>query len=345
MQVVRSLSEVLSQTRYDTIAIDIYGVLHDGIQTYPHSSDCLQGLSKAGIHTVLLSNSTRLQDMLDADLKKKFDIDSDSYTEVLSSGGMTKLFLQGVANHLCSRHDGETDCPATIRRKGLEETIDARSFTEQYLKTGQFFLLGDPSWQMPLYEHLAPTITRTSQWDEMEFVLLGKVCTAEGEEENNMDPCDEESVKAYYSQFLQYCLDRKIPIICANPDVEAPHGCHPDGTQRLICCPGYVGQMYEAIGGEVLYFGKPFSSIYNYLLAKTASPKGSGRVLCIGDNLATDVMGARRTGLDVVMILGGVHWKELETAKDEEWVDKVRQLCKQYGSDEPTYLMPLLRYQ
>ncbi|KAG0173559.1 hypothetical protein DFQ28_010168 [Apophysomyces sp. BC1034] len=343
MKIVTSLSEIFSQNKYDTLAIDIYGVLHDGFQTYPHSSACLQGLLDSGIHTVLLSNSTRLQDALNVDLEKDFAISPDSYTEILSSGEMTKIFMQGIANHLNGGHQKAAACLATARVKGVESAVQPDDFSGRYLKTGKFYLLGDPSWQEPLYEHLAPTVTRTVDWDEMEFALLGKVCATE-DSTIEMDPYDVEDVKAYYTPFLQHCLRRNIPIICANPDVQAPHGCHPDGTQRLVCCPGFVGEMYEAMGGMVLYFGKPYTSIYKYLLANKVSQKKDSRVLCIGDNVATDVMGAKRIGLDVVMILGGVHWQELGTMNDEELKQKVRQLCKQHGSEEPTYLMPLLRY-
>ncbi len=67
--------------------------------------------------------------------------------------------------------------------------------------------------------------------------------------------------------------------------------------------------------------------------------------MCVGDNVATDVKGATEAGLDIVMILGGVHWEDLKDAKDDEEMKlRVRELCKKFDSQEPTYLMPLLKY-
>jgi ribonucleotide monophosphatase NagD (HAD superfamily) len=60
------------------------------------------------------------------------------------------------------------------------------------------------------------------------------------------------------------------------------------------------------IGGEVIWYGKPYAPIYRHALALGGSP-AVGEVLAIGDGLETDMLGAARMGFDAVFITGGIH--------------------------------------
>ncbi|KAI9487746.1 MAG: HAD-like domain-containing protein [Benjaminiella poitrasii] len=351
MQLVQGFRDIFKQVKYDTIACDIYGVLHDGIEAYSYSKEALAELRQNDDHVILLSNSTRLQDKLDSAMSGKFGITVNFYDEILSSGLLTKFYLKDMAEYLETGQVKSSACHATARRHGRSTYMNPDEFAKIYLKTGKFFLAGDPDWQEPLYMPVSPTLTRVHDWDEMEFVLLGSI-RGVFPEEKPVDPFSEKDIRADYQPLLDKCLKRNIPMICANPDVFAPNGINEDGTVKLLICPGYIGQMYEEMGGEVLYFGKPYKSIYEYLMknkAKYSIKEGfneaSSKVVCVGDNVATDVKGATEAGLDVIMILGGVHWEELKDAKnDDELKERVRELCRLHGSKEPTYLMPLLRY-
>ena len=70
---------------------------------------------------------------------------------------------------------------------------------------------------------------------------------------------------------------------------------------------------FEKIKGEVIYFGKPYPPVYN-LSANTKNKK----VLCIGDNLNTDIKGANIQNYDSLFITGGVHRKEISKIKLSE---------------------------
>jgi HAD superfamily hydrolase (TIGR01459 family) len=91
-------------------------------------------------------------------------------------------------------------------------------------------------------------------------------------------------------------------MICANPDVIVPRG------GKLVYCAGALARAYEAIGGEVVYYGKPHLPIYKVTLEAAGSPK---RPLVIGDGLETDIYGANRLDIDALFIAGGVHGEEL----------------------------------
>lgn len=328
MRLVDSLSEVFASKSYSTLAIDVYGVLHDGEESFPYSRDCLKQLFQAGVRTILLSNSSRLGPVLARDLERKFDI---RHCDILSSGDMTRIFLHD------SIVEDTGNCIATVMPG--KTTLTATEFKAQYMKTNRFFLLGNDDYHGPLYKPLAPALERVSNWknEEFDFVLLGAIIALDG---GPLDPFDGESIQEHYRPFLQHCLERQLPLVCANPDVWAPNGQNPDGSMRLLACPGYIGELYQNMGGKVLYFGKPFPSIYKYL---RLGVDDATKLLCIGDNIATDVMGAREEGLDVVMIMGGVHSDLLRQQEDP--LSTIKQLCSNISSDEPTFIMPLLKYK
>ena len=98
---------------------------------------------------------------------------------------------------------------------------------------------------------------------------------------------------------LQACLDARLPMICANPDLVVMR----DGAR--ILCAGSLAQHYAALGGDVVSLGKPDPAIYAMALGLLGVP--AARVLAIGDSLHTDIGGAAGAGIDSVWVLGGIH--------------------------------------
>jgi HAD superfamily hydrolase (TIGR01459 family) len=112
---------------------------------------------------------------------------------------------------------------------------------------------------------------------------------------------DHVETPADYAQRLAALAARKLPFICANPDLVIHRGAD------LVYCAGALGQDYEALGGEVIYAGKPYAPIYEAALAALGAPE---RTLAIGDGFRTDVAGATRMGLDTLFVAGGIHRDE-----------------------------------
>ena len=44
---------------YDGFILDLWGVMHDGVQAYPGARDCLAALHRLGKRIVVLSNAPR----------------------------------------------------------------------------------------------------------------------------------------------------------------------------------------------------------------------------------------------------------------------------------------------
>ena len=111
-----------------------------------------------------------------------------------------------------------------------------------------------------------------------------------------------------YEAELQACFAAGLPMVCANPDLEVIRG-----GLRLIC-GGALAQRYEAIGGQVIWVGKPFPMVYRPVLAQLALPLD--RVLAVGDALRTDIAGAACAGIASCWVLGGIHAAELHGPAD-----------------------------
>jgi HAD superfamily hydrolase (TIGR01459 family) len=79
--------------RYDGFILDLWGVIHDGVNAFPHAVDCLARLREAGKRTLLLSNVPRPNDAAQA-LMRGMGIPDDLYTDILTSGEAVRRALQ-----------------------------------------------------------------------------------------------------------------------------------------------------------------------------------------------------------------------------------------------------------
>jgi HAD superfamily hydrolase (TIGR01459 family) len=112
-----------------------------------------------------------------------------------------------------------------------------------------------------------------------------------------------------YRDRLETMLKRKLFMVCGNPDVVVERG------DKLVYCAGAIADLYQTMGGEVLYAGKPYKPIYEMALDLAKQARGRdvapGRVLAIGDSVRTDLKGARTMGLDFLFITSGIHAEEV----------------------------------
>jgi HAD superfamily hydrolase (TIGR01459 family) len=117
---------------------------------------------------------------------------------------------------------------------------------------------------------------------------------------------DHVETPADYASRLAALAARGLPFLCANPDLIIHRGAD------LVYCAGALAQAYEALGGRVIYAGKPHAPIYEAALAACAAALGRppARVLAIGDGFRTDLAGARKQGIDALFVAAGIHREE-----------------------------------
>jgi len=159
----------------------------------------------------------------------------------------------------------------------------------------KFYHLG-PKRDDSLFSHMKKDKTTIEQCD---FIL----CTGLFDEE-------EENLK-YYENLLKDFIKKKL--VCTNPDLTVHRG----GIEEY--CAGKIAEIFESLGGQVIYFGKPHKEVYLSCLDM------SRKTLVIGDNLKTDIKGANNMNLDSIFITGGVHRSEISNE------EKIEELLKEYN--------------
>lgn len=187
--------------------------------------------------------------------------------------------------------------PAQFDEVGVPQTIydaivtsgDATIDELSRRAPGPAFKLG-PDRDDPLYADLALNF---SSLEDAAFIS----CTGLLDDENET-PDD-------YTDLLGQALALKLPLVCANPDVQAKRG------DKLIYCGGALAQKYEDMGGETIYAGKPHKAIYRLSRAWLKEISGydidPSRILAIGDNIQTDLLGAQNENYDCLFVASGVH--------------------------------------
>ncbi|HXG80016.1 MAG TPA: TIGR01459 family HAD-type hydrolase [Methyloceanibacter sp.] len=116
---------------------------------------------------------------------------------------------------------------------------------------------------------------------------------------------DEVETPDDYADALKALAVRKLQMVCANPDQLVERG------DQLVYCAGALASLYERLGGDVVYAGKPYAPIYRLALETIGRLAGRdvprSAVLAIGDGVNTDIAGAAASGIDSVFVASGVH--------------------------------------
>ncbi|MES1148311.1 MAG: TIGR01459 family HAD-type hydrolase, partial [Bradyrhizobium guangdongense] len=188
-----------------------------------------------------------------------------------------------------------------LRKLGVaDETYDAivssGDLTRLYVAEHpgrKMFWLG-PERDNSIYRGLD---AKTAPLEEADYI----VCTGLYDDET-------ETAEDYRGMMLQ-ARERKLTLVCANPDIVVERG------DRLIYCAGAIAELYREVGGEVIFYGKPHRPIYERAMQLAGERQGHTidrkKVLAIGDSVRTDLTGAAKYGLDCLFVTAGIHAEEL----------------------------------
>lgn len=237
---------------YDILLCDVWGVIHNGRESWAGPCEALARFNREGGHVVLISNSPRPASDVVAQLDG-LGVPRDSWKAFVTSGDATRAELAKRA-------------------------------------PGPAWIVG-PERDGPLYEGLG--LERASSAAEAAFISV-------------TGPVDDtvETPEDYRERFA-VGAERDLELICANPDRVVQRG------DKLIYCGGALADLYASQGGRVVMAGKPYAPIYDLALKEAegllGQPVDRSRVLCIGDGVVTDVMGANAQGLDCLFIAQGIH--------------------------------------
>ncbi|MEN3971342.1 TIGR01459 family HAD-type hydrolase [Sphingomicrobium sp. XHP0235] len=118
---------------------------------------------------------------------------------------------------------------------------------------------------------------------------------------------------AEYEEEITAWIEQNLLVHCLNPDVIVMH------RGEEVLCGGAIAEEVERRGGRVRYYGKPHRPIYEHALKLAGNPDRD-TVVMIGDNPATDMLGACRMGIAGVLVTAGVSHAGYEWgAEFENW--------------------------
>ena len=250
-QKLKGISEI--SDKFDVYFIDLWGVIHNGVQCYPEALKVLEKLKEQNKKIVLISNAPR-------------------------PAAVVKVFLETIG----------------LKSSCYDFLVTSGDITREYISLNSskknFYHLG-PTRDIDLFKDLNVTLASKEECEEI--ICTGLVS-------------DEEEKLQDYKILLDFFLNKKIPLICANPDEVVARG------EKIVFCAGALANQYKQEGGVVRYFGKPYSEIYSFALKKIRAHKDFKdkkeiNTLVIGDNIKTDIKGANLSNLDSVLILNGIY--------------------------------------
>src|SRR5256714_14920734 len=240
----------------EVILSDIWGVVHNGLESFPEACEALHTYRSRGGTVILITNAPRPADSVQRQLRK-LGVADETYDAIVSSGDLTRLYV--------ADHPGR-----------------------------KMFWLG-PERDNSIYRGLDPVL---APLEEADYI----VCTGLYDDET-------ETAEDYRGMLLQ-ARERKLTLVCANPDIVVERG------DRLIYCAGAIAELYRELGGEVIFYGKPHRPIYESAMKLAAERQGHpmqlSRVLAIGDSVRTDLAGAHGFGIDLLFVTRGIHAEDFE---------------------------------
>jgi HAD superfamily hydrolase (TIGR01459 family) len=78
---------------YDVVLSDVWGVIHNGITSYPHACDALSHFRAGGRVVVLITNAPRPSESVARQLDR-LDVPRETYDAIVSSGDVTRSVIE-----------------------------------------------------------------------------------------------------------------------------------------------------------------------------------------------------------------------------------------------------------
>lgn len=126
---------------------------------------------------------------------------------------------------------------------------------------------------------------------------------------------------------LAEAKNHNLKMICVNPDLVVVR----KNGQEVICA-GALAAKYEKLGGHVIYFGKPFSSVYQMVYKEFGEPNKS-KIIAIGDGLETDIKGAEKFGIDSILSTSGILANRLNVKFSQDADEqKLTKVCEEFNT-------------
>ncbi len=286
---LRGLREIAAS--YDALIVDLWGVVHGGIEPYPGVLETLAALRAAGKPVALLSNAPRRAASAGRRLNA-IGVPPEAYDLLMTSG------------------------------EAAHDALALRDRPEHAGLGRAYFYIG-PAWDADLVAGL--DYRAVEAVEQADFLLT-------------VGLFDEADPLGHYDPLFAAARARDVPMLCVNPDLVVHRQ-----SGVTSPCAGLLAARYREQSGRVIYHGKPDPAIFRRA-ARALGLAEDGRILVVGDSLATDIKGAAAAGYDSVLVTRGIHAGELGI-RPGETPDPARlaALCTRHGQ-VPTAAIATLRW-
>lgn len=316
-ETITGMKDIVRAGGYRGILLDQFGVLHDGNKPYKHANHALDCLRKENVHIVVLSNSSRRSEVAAAKLRSM----GLGNLDVVTSGELSRDILRSDQSPVkqCSNLV-HTNWTGRVAIDANDVGLDVR-------------------WK---------SMVSADEIGQVDGVV------AHGTEGVTTDGNSVLSVP--WDCLLQFVTNLgrvrpDCPFVCVNPDIVTVDG---DVLRKM---PGALAAAFERAGGRnVIRIGKPGRPAYDAAL-KILAAKGIDphEVICVGDSIAHDILGALSRNLDCIYIAGGIDATAFglssadEPAIDQSWkIDwSVWDRLQSEAAPEcgrPTFALPYFRW-
>ena len=78
---------------YDAVLSDVWGVIHNGIASFPHACDALMRMRARGCVVVLVTNAPRPSEQVARQLER-LHVPREAYDAIVSSGDLTRATVE-----------------------------------------------------------------------------------------------------------------------------------------------------------------------------------------------------------------------------------------------------------
>ena len=301
---------------YDLFLFDAYGVFWGGSGFYANSLEQMRALVEQGKSVVVVSNSTRLHEDLEASYGRRGMIKGRDYNLLLSSGDVLRQhLLQGDISFNKCANPRKYYVIGQPHDKAFADTIYRQTDKMEdadFIYCGVPFLYQKDVADYPQYKSQYWPVNNR----EAAGIKVWDTLTPEP-----------------FIKTIDKAVALDLPVLNANPDFTAKEG-HPlvpNAPAVFVVRNGMIAELFRQRGAEVLEYGKPHDNLYEYtfeLLQNSGVEINKDRTCMIGDTVRTDILGAINAGIaPILCVATGVTAEEISKGKS------VKSLCLEQNID------------